>query len=50
MAVPVKRRQAPDTENIEALELDLLLEAVFRLHGYDFRDYARTSMRRRIAS
>ena len=32
MAVPVKRRRAaPDTENVEALELDLLLEAVFRL-------------------
>jgi chemotaxis protein methyltransferase CheR len=44
------RRPAHDTENIEALELDLLLEAVFRLYGYDFRDYARTSVRRRIAS
>ena len=50
MAVPVKRRQPVDTENVEALELDLLLEAIFRLHGYDFRDYARTSMRRRIAN
>ncbi len=50
MAVPVKRRPGHDTENIEALELDLLLEAVFRLYGYDFRDYARTSVRRRIAN
>jgi len=50
MAVPVKRRPAPDTENVEALELELLLEAAFRLYGYDFRDYARTSMRRRIAN
>ncbi len=50
MAVPVKARPAHDTENIEALELDLLLEAVFRLYGYDFRDYARTSVRRRIAN
>ena len=51
MAVPLTPR--PDrleTENVEALELDLLLEAVFRLHGFDFRDYARTSMRRRIAN
>jgi chemotaxis protein methyltransferase CheR len=50
MAVPVKPHRANDTDNIEALELDLLLEAVFRLYGYDFRDYARTSMRRRIAN
>jgi len=51
MAVPVKSRSGPvETENIEALELDLLLEAVFRLYGYDFRDYAKTSMRRRIAN
>jgi chemotaxis protein methyltransferase CheR len=38
------------TDAIEALELELLLEAVFRLHGYDFRDYARTSIRRRVAN
>jgi chemotaxis protein methyltransferase CheR len=51
MAVPITPRPARlDTENVEALELDLLLEAVFRLHGFDFRDYARTSMRRRIAN
>jgi chemotaxis protein methyltransferase CheR len=51
MAVPVKSRPGPvETENVEALELDLLLEAVFRLYGYDFRDYAKTSMRRRIAN
>ena len=51
MAVPVKPRTAsPDTDNVEALELELLLEAVFRLYGYDFREYARTSMRRRVAN
>ena len=50
MAVPVRRRAAADGENVESLELDLLLEAVYRLYGYDFRDYARTSMRRRIAN
>ena len=51
MAVPVgKPLAAADAEALEALELDLLLEAVFRRHGYDFRDYARTSMRRRIAN
>jgi hypothetical protein len=30
------------------LEIDLLLEAVYRRWGYDFRDYARASLRRRI--
>jgi len=51
MAVPVKSRsRSVDVENIESIELDLLLEAVFRLYGYDFRDYAKTSMRRRIAN
>ena len=49
MAVPVtKRRSRPEQDAIEALELDLLLESVFREYGYDFRDYARTSMRRRV--
>ena len=49
MAVPVKRR-GPDSESVESLELELLLGAVFRVHGYDFRDYARTSIRRRITN
>jgi chemotaxis protein methyltransferase CheR len=51
MAVPVKSRsRSVDTETIESIELDLLLDAVFRLYGYDFRDYAKTSMRRRVAN
>jgi chemotaxis protein methyltransferase CheR len=51
MAVPVTRRGVhTDADNVEALELELLLEAVFRLYGYDFREYARTSMRRRVAN
>ena len=33
---------------IEEVETDLLLEAVYRLRGFDFRDYARGSLRRRI--
>lgn len=50
MALPVKRERRPEPDTLEALEIDLLLEAVFRFYGYDFRDYSRTSMRRRIAS
>ena len=36
------------TEDLEQLEIDLLLEGVFRRYGYDFRQYARGSLRRRI--
>lgn len=35
--------------DLESLELDLLLEAIVRRYGYDFRDYARASMERRTA-
>jgi chemotaxis protein methyltransferase CheR len=33
---------------IEQIEVDLLLEALFRRYGYDFRSYARASVDRRI--
>jgi len=50
MALPIKPTPGvPEHETVEALELELLLEAVYRQYGYDFRDYARTSIRRRIA-
>jgi len=32
----------------EDIEVELLLEAVFRYYGFDFRDYARVSLKRRI--
>ncbi|WP_206109190.1 protein-glutamate O-methyltransferase CheR [Paenibacillus sp. HB172176] len=32
----------------EELEIDLLLEGIFRTSGYDFRNYLRSSLRRRI--
>lgn len=37
-----------DDVNIEELEIRLLLEAIYSLYGYDFRQYSRASMRRRI--
>ncbi len=37
-----------DTEHIEAIEMPLLLEAMAQRYGYDFRDYAPASLRRRI--
>lgn len=33
---------------LEELEIDLLLEMLLRRYGYDFRDYARGSLRRKI--
>lgn len=33
---------------LEALEIDLLLEAMYRNSGFDFRGYARSSLRRRV--
>ena len=41
MAVPV-------AEDPERIEVDLLLEAVYRRYAYDFRGYARSSLRRRL--
>lgn len=38
----------PSLGKIESLEVDLLLEAIYRRYGYDFRHYARTSLVRRI--
>jgi chemotaxis protein methyltransferase CheR len=37
--------RAHDTD----LEIDLLLEAIFRKYQYDFRQYSRASLRRRVA-
>ena len=33
---------------LERVEIELLLEGVFRQHGFDFRSYAYASMRRRL--
>ncbi len=35
--------------DIEEIEIDLLLEAVLRVYGYDFRNYARSSLKRRVS-
>jgi len=34
--------------DIEAIELDLLLEGIYQRYGYDFRDYGKAHARRRI--
>ena len=33
---------------LERLEIELLLEAIFRHYGHDFRSYAFSSLRRRF--
>jgi chemotaxis protein methyltransferase CheR len=38
----------PGVAPLEALEMDLLLEAIHRHYGYDFRSYAPSSLRRRL--
>lgn len=35
--------------DVEAIEIDLMLEAVLRVYGYDFRHYARASLKRRVS-
>jgi chemotaxis protein methyltransferase CheR len=42
-----KNLASPD-ETTSNIELDLLLEAVFRKYGYDFRDYSRAHVKRRL--
>ena len=44
MSAVVKRASV----GIEDIEIDLLLEGIFRAHGFDFRDYSRASLKRRI--
>ncbi|MDP9442064.1 MAG: protein-glutamate O-methyltransferase CheR [Actinomycetota bacterium] len=46
--VPARDPGSVDAER-EAIETDLLLEAVYRFYGFDFREYARPSLRRRLA-
>jgi len=39
---------ATASKDLETLEIDLLLEGIFQRYGFDFRDYARASLRRRV--
>ena len=51
MAVQVGDTQHETPEgrlDLETLELQLLLEGVYRQYGYDFREYAVASLRRRV--
>ena len=37
-----------DTDEIESIEIELLLNGIYKRYGYDFRNYAPASIRRRI--
>ena len=50
MGLPVAALHNGGVDEVEALELDLFLEGVYRHYGYDFRGYARSSLRRRLAN
>jgi len=45
---PTGPRPAAEQLELETLELRLLLEGVYRHYGYDFREYAFASLRRRV--
>lgn len=54
MALPLSEEESSETaplgdsRKIESLEVDLLLTGIARQYGYDFRNYARSSLTRRI--
>jgi chemotaxis protein methyltransferase CheR len=54
MAVPLKPNRSLNgppvayNADLERIEIELLLEAVFRHYGFDFRSYAYASIRRRL--
>ncbi len=52
MALPVGDRRAEDhvprDPELDRLELELLLEAIHRRYGFDFREYAPASLKRRV--
>ena len=41
-------KNGPVNTELEDIEIGLLLEGVYRAHGFDFRDYSRASIKRRI--
>ena len=43
-----ERRNQPRAEQLETIETELLLEGVFRQYGFDFREYAPASLKRRL--
>ncbi len=44
------QQRAEVAVDLEEVELELLLEGIHRIHGYDLRGYARPSLRRRLVA
>ena len=47
MASPVEQQPAA-RDDVDEIELALLLEGIFRRYGFDFREYAPASLKRRV--
>lgn len=47
-ALMALRGDDPLQPDVEAVEFELLLEGIYRQYGFDFRDYAPSSLRRRV--
>jgi chemotaxis protein methyltransferase CheR len=43
-----QRLEPARRSDLETLEIDLVLEGIYQQYGYDFRDYARGSIKRRL--
>jgi len=48
MASSVEQPEAAARDDVDEIELALLLEGVYRRYGFDFREYAPASLRRRV--
>jgi len=50
VALPLEQAAppTPGDPELEQLEIELLLEAVYRRYGFDFREYAQASLKRRL--
>jgi chemotaxis protein methyltransferase CheR len=45
---PLEERGRPEPDEVESVELALLLEGVYQVYGFDFREYAPASLKRRV--
>lgn len=45
---PIRKGKMQQTTNNENIEVQLLLQAIYLKYGYDFRNYAKASIKRRI--
>jgi chemotaxis protein methyltransferase CheR len=48
IAKPEEAASAAAHDDLERIEIDVLLEAIYRRYGFDFREYAYASLKRRL--